>query len=543
MSLLMEALRKAEAAKRAGHGATPPEQESESLPERSEAPAQPSPDSGVPDVFKFTTSDDLVALAPREDSPTATPSVGVLEDFPAPASNPSPGTMDDVLDDYLTAKPDQELEEETELGTRERTKAVELRERAAAASMFNAKSAGGKTLSRTRVQVLTISMVLIAGIVAGAWAYLSTQTNVSGVGVNQSLANFKLKERGFIGENTPAPAKVTATLAPTPATASTSTLPDQAAAKTPPVAALPNPTTGGQATTTVPVKTAAAASTPPAQAPVAQSTVGQSQSGAEAATRSAPPPRLAVTDPQRAAVNDPDPVGSASDNARPAAVASTNEATAFAQAASTRTLEIIRSNTANKIRPELQSAYSQLQRGNLKEAEDLYQDLAIRFPNNRDALLGLASSKMQLGKKEEARSHYEHLLKLNPKDALARTGMLQSLPSTDPARYEQELLSLRTQFPDLAPLSFALGNHYAQTNRWHEAQSAYFEAMVQAKREGSAPVSPDYAYNLAVSLEQLGQQRAALEYYKQAETLAVTVKPGFDPMMLRQRLVALGQQQ
>src|SRR5690606_9769795 len=162
------------------------------------------------------------------------------------------------------------------------------------------------------------------------------------------------------------------------------------------------------------------------------------------------------------------------------------------------------------------------------------------LPNNRDALLGLAVVHTRSGRLDAARRLYAQALTLNPKDPLARTGLLQTMAEGG-SDIERELLSLRDAYPQLAPVHFALGNLYAARQRWSDAQSAYFDALVLANRAGDGPVSPDYAFNLAVSLEQLQQPRAALEYYRQAQTLAQQVAPGFDPALLRSRLAFLEQ--
>src|SRR5262245_52623164 len=102
MSLLMEALRKAEAAKRAGQSAPAPEADPTPPPAESPvASAQPE-HTGVPDKFAFTTTDDLIALAPRETAPE--PEIETVPvDKPAVPPAPRVGEGDDVLDDYLTA--------------------------------------------------------------------------------------------------------------------------------------------------------------------------------------------------------------------------------------------------------------------------------------------------------------------------------------------------------------------------------------------------------------------------------------------------------
>ena len=68
--------------------------------------------------------------------------------------------------------------------------------------------------------------------------------------------------------------------------------------------------------------------------------------------------------------------------------------------------------------------------------------------------------------------------------------------------------------PEASFLHFTLGNQYAQQGRWAEAQQAYFRAYA------GDPENPDFAYNLAVSLDQLHQTKLALEYYRRALALA-----------------------
>ncbi|HTR00130.1 MAG TPA: tetratricopeptide repeat protein, partial [Candidatus Acidoferrum sp.] len=407
---------------------------------------------------------------------------------------------DDVLDDYLTTHQEAELDDmPATRPSRETIKVEPQQSRVAAASMFDAKApANERNQARFRVRILVGVMVAIIIIGGGAWAYLANLSGQSNLGVNKLVANYNLKSRGFFGEQPaggPAPAATTPTTTATPA---------------PAVAAAPivtTPTANNTTTTPAPADTA----------------------------------KLAVNDPKPAATNAAVPAAQAP-IAPPTPVAGSDTAE-DTQSQPGHTLTISRSTAGNKLQPQLQSAYEQLQKGNLPAANDQYQTLLNRYPNNRDVLLGLAAVQLQLGKTDEARLTYGRLLRLNPQDALARTGMLQTVPAADPASTERELLKLRDQFPDLAPLNFALGNHYAMNNRWHEAQSAYFDALLQARKATPDAVSPDYAFNLAVSLEQLGQKRAALEYYKQAETLAGNTKPGFDPALLRQRLSELGQKQ
>ena len=83
----------------------------------------------------------------------------------------------------------------------------------------------------------------------------------------------------------------------------------------------------------------------------------------------------------------------------------------------------------------------------------------------------------------------------------------------------------------MANAHFLLGNLYAENRRWRDAQQAYFEA---ARLQ---PQNADYNYNLAVSLDHLGQGAAAADFYKRA--LAATSKGQFDTAAVDRRIRAL----
>src|SRR6187402_616426 len=106
MSLLMEALRKAEAAKRAGLQAN----DSVSAAPAPELPVEDEEEykdeySPVPEVFKYTTTDELLALSQREEPEP------VKQQSYSPPSEKSLPVTDDVLDDYLSDPADIEHEE------------------------------------------------------------------------------------------------------------------------------------------------------------------------------------------------------------------------------------------------------------------------------------------------------------------------------------------------------------------------------------------------------------------------------------------------
>lgn len=200
------------------------------------------------------------------------------------------------------------------------------------------------------------------------------------------------------------------------------------------------------------------------------------------------------------------------------------------------------------------SAYDAYQRGDYAEARTGYQQVLLADPKNRNALLAMAAIALQGQEVAQARDFYLRLLDQDPGDPLARAGLLAMAPSGDPAEQESELKLLLEQHPKSAPLFFSLGNLYAAGQRWNEAQQAYFNALQVARENAavhhapslagqpSAPVvHPDYPFNLAVSLEHLGKIKPAVNFYREALQLAEGRPAGFDPEALRARLQTLEQ--
>ena len=75
---------------------------------------------------------------------------------------------------------------------------------------------------------------------------------------------------------------------------------------------------------------------------------------------------------------------------------------------------------------------------------------------------------------------------------------------------ESQLKLMIRDEPNSPYLNFALANAYGAQNRWQEAQGYYFKALE------NNPGDPNYAYNLAVSLEHIAQPVAAVAYYRRA---------------------------
>ncbi len=178
-------------------------------------------------------------------------------------------------------------------------------------------------------------------------------------------------------------------------------------------------------------------------------------------------------------------------------------------------------------------AWQAFHEGRYQEAEQLYTAVLRKEPLNRDALLGLAAIAVATGDAGAAQDFYLRLLERDPRDSLAQAGMVSLQGHRQPAQAIARVQQLIATNPDQGGLHFVLGNLYAAQKRWSYAQQAYFKAYT------SDPGNPDYLFNLAVSLDHLGKQRQALNFYRQALEHAQRRRARFSTEVVSRRIEAL----
>lgn len=203
-------------------------------------------------------------------------------------------------------------------------------------------------------------------------------------------------------------------------------------------------------------------------------------------------------------------------------------AAAAETAAAAPTLRITKSS--HRLDPTLSRAFAELQAGNLAAAELDYARTLKSEPGNRDALHGAAVVALRLNQRERAEDFYRRAIAFDPNDAIAQAGLAGLRGPADATITESRLKSLLAAQPDEHCLQFALGNIYAATGRWRDAQQAFFRAY------SAAPDHPDYLFNLAVSLDQLRQAGPARRFYEQAIAAADRQPANFDAAQAAARL-------
>lgn len=196
-------------------------------------------------------------------------------------------------------------------------------------------------------------------------------------------------------------------------------------------------------------------------------------------------------------------------------------------------LKLTRTIDVPRVSPEVAQGYDALKHGDAAAARKYYEEAVAADPASLDAQLGLATAAARTGDREAAARHYRRALVLDPQNPSAVAGLAALADLSRPEGLEAQLRADITRYPKSAALQFTLGNLYASQSRWSEAQSAYFEAY------RLDPSSADLAYNLAVSLDHLGQARLAADFYQRALAASGQQATQFDKGQVSRRIAEL----
>ena len=179
----------------------------------------------------------------------------------------------------------------------------------------------------------------------------------------------------------------------------------------------------------------------------------------------------------------------------------------------------------------LSAAKKALEVGNLADAESAYRQALTKSPGNVTAMSALANVLVQQGNTQEAQTLFVKTLQKDPENLTAKTGLI-NLSAADPSNLSagSELKQLLTEHPQEAYLHASLGNFHARRNEWPSAQASYFEAFALD------PENPDYAFNLAVGLDQIGKPDIAINYYEKAIELVGERAARFNKADVERRL-------
>ena len=196
-------------------------------------------------------------------------------------------------------------------------------------------------------------------------------------------------------------------------------------------------------------------------------------------------------------------------------------------------LKLDRSQEARRVPAAVAAGYEALRTGDVGAARRSYEAALAADPANLDARLGMATAEARAGNRPAAAHHYRRALESDPRNTTALAGLAALSDFARPDALEASLRADVERHPGSAALRFALGSLHASQRRWHDAQAQFFEA------HRLEPGSPDILFNLAVSLDHLGQARLAADFYARALEAARAQPAQFDPAAASRRLAEI----
>jgi tetratricopeptide (TPR) repeat protein len=182
---------------------------------------------------------------------------------------------------------------------------------------------------------------------------------------------------------------------------------------------------------------------------------------------------------------------------------------------------------------EAEKGYQAYQAGKLDEARQFYTSAYQQDAQNLPALFGLAAVSVKQGRKNEALRFYQRILEIDPQNLRAQDAALMLSSQVQGEASTENLVKRMRDFPENAALQAALGHQLAKENNWVAAQKQYFKAYQLA------PNREDYALNLAVSLDKLGEYDLAKQYYERVLQASSARLSAERKEQVRQRVSAL----
>lgn len=197
-------------------------------------------------------------------------------------------------------------------------------------------------------------------------------------------------------------------------------------------------------------------------------------------------------------------------------------------------VSISKSRASLGVSRDVMTAYEAFNRGDDLAAQQAYRQALQADVRNIDALLGMAAVAARQGRQADALAWYGKVLELEPRNSVAQTALLDLQGQADPQASESRLKTMISANPQAAHLHAALGQLYISQGQWPLAQQSFFEA------HHLDATHPDYAFNLAVSLDHMGKSALALQYYLQAQVLMAThAASSVNPAQLATRIQQL----
>ena len=195
-------------------------------------------------------------------------------------------------------------------------------------------------------------------------------------------------------------------------------------------------------------------------------------------------------------------------------------------------ISITRQKKPDPISVLLNKAYQYYQSAQYQPADKIYQKVLSRDKRQRDALLGRAAIAVIDQQFSFSKKLYQQVLHYYPQDSIAKSALVDLAKKEVTVANESQLNLLLRKDPGAAHVHFSLGLVYAKQGRLKESQQAFFDAFALDKKA-------DYAFNLAVMLEKLGQSKVALKYYKKASDLSDGSVVHFDEKLVLNRIEQL----